>query len=121
MIRAALLALVVALVWPSDGSSSASPYTHGAGTVAQTNHDYGTLGGEHRVLDIDLDADCDASGIGCCVMMLCHPGISVDPHDMPLIVSGDDTTAAAAVRGVGRDPGVVPPPPRSLPICFLKN
>lgn len=115
MVMALLLTLAVALIWPPAEPGSASPDNHGIQTAMQSHHDHAALSGRHRVLHVDLDADCD-SGLGCCVMTLCHPGLSVDPQDMPVIAADDDTSAASMVRGVGSDPGVVLPPPRRFPL-----
>lgn len=114
VVVAALLALAVALVWPPAGSGSASPDTRGVQTAAQSNHDHGAPSGRHSI--VHVDSNCDASGIGCCVMTVCHPGISADPQDMPLAATDGDTPAATEVRGVGRAPGVVLPPPRRVPV-----
>jgi hypothetical protein len=111
----ALLALAIVLGWPPVDPGSASPYNNGVQLAAHGHHAHTEQNGHHRILHVNLDADCDSSAIGCCGMTHCYPGISVDPHDLPLLAGDDGTTAASAVRGTGSDPGMVLPPPRRLP------
>ena len=111
---AALLALALVLVWPPVGQGSASPENHLAQSGPHGHHAHLEQNDQVRVLNAHLDADCDASAIGCCMMAHCCPGISVAPHDLPVFVCNDEATAASAVRGTGSDPGMVPPPPRRM-------
>lgn len=113
---AALLALAVVLVWPPVGPGSASPYDSAGQLEPRSDHAHGAQSSQHQVVIVDLAAACDASAAGCCVMAHCYPGISVDPHDLPLFAGDEGTTAASAVHGAGRDPGMVLPPPRRSPV-----
>jgi hypothetical protein len=113
---AALLALAVVLFWSPHDPASSSPHDYGPQSLHQSHDANATLDSPHGVLHVDLDADCEASAIGCCVITHCHPEISIDPHAMPAIAAGDETTTAAVVRRLGSDPGIILPPPRRLPV-----
>lgn len=108
---AALLTLAFVLVWPpvDYGSGTAQAGTHDDHTRAEQN-------GQHSLLNVKMGADCDAMAPGCCMMAHCCQGLSVGPHDLPGFAGDDGTTAASAVRGTGSDPGMVPPPPRHMPV-----
>jgi len=116
MVIAALLALVVMVVWSPDNPGSLSP----EGDLMQSQHHSHDAAQSRNnpqgVLHAGPYADCDASGIGCCVMTHCHPGIASDLHDMTVFVADEETTPAAAVLSFGRGPAVVLPPPRRLPV-----
>ena len=111
----ALITLAVVLVWPPVGSEASSSTVHAA-TAASDNHHHAHVeeNSPQGALHGTLDEDCQASAIGCCMMTHCHPGISVDALEMATVVASDRTTAAAPVRGLGSDPGVILPPPRRL-------
>lgn len=113
---AALLALTVLFVWPPVEPSSASPDSHGIQVAHHGHHPYSKQSDQHRLLHVNLHADCDASAMGCCTMMHCCPGVSVSPHDLPLFGGNGETTAASAVHVTGSDPAMVLPPPRRSPV-----
>ncbi|MEO9787627.1 MAG: hypothetical protein ABJF67_08465, partial [Aurantimonas coralicida] len=54
-------------------------------------------------------------------MTFCHPGISVDPHDLPIVAGEDRRTSASTVRGKGSEPSVILRPPRRLPVRSFAN
>lgn len=116
MTIAALLALAVIFVWPSDDARSFSPDSgqlqslHNGHRTAESWH------GAHDVRHRDADAHCDFSGLGCCAMMHCHPGITIEAQDMTVFAADADTTVAAGVRAAENGPGVVLPPPRRSPV-----
>ncbi|WP_373489294.1 hypothetical protein [Blastomonas sp.] len=112
---AAVLTLTIVLFWPPD-HGFASSYNTGLQAEAHGHLAYSEQNDQHRHLNVKMDADCDASTIGCCVMAHCCPGISVGPDDLPLFTRNDGTTAASADRGTGSDPVMVLPPPRHLPV-----
>ncbi len=62
-----------------------------------------------------LQADCDGAAGFCCWMTTCHPGILSDPQPVPIGGMDDQTTAAAGLGGMGRDPEMILPPPRREP------
>jgi len=95
---AVLMALAVVLIWPPVSSEAASSYVHAASPASHSHHAHAEEKSHQRVLHVTLDADCHASAIGCCAMTHCHPGISVDPHEMTAIAANQETTAATAVR-----------------------
>lgn len=111
---AALLALAVVLFWPPNDPGSASPYNQGAHLAHQSHNAHAVQDTQDQAPHVNRVADCEASAIGCCVMTLCHPGISVGPHDMPDVAADDDTIPASAVQGLGSGPGIILPPPRHL-------
>ena len=113
MAMAAMMALAMVLVWPTADKGSASPYDHGVQSVLQRHHAHAAQNSRHRVLHVNLNADCDASASGWCVITP-FPGIFFEPHGMPIAATDDETTEASAVRGFGREPGVILPPPRRL-------
>jgi hypothetical protein len=118
MAVSALLALAIVFFWSPDAPGSALPHNHEL-QLAHQSHDARAVGNSrHWVIHINLVADRDASEIECCLLKLRHPGISVDPHDMPIFAHDNETTAASAVQGLGSDPGVILPRhglPRSDP------
>ena len=121
MAWAALLALAFVVVGlPADPVSS-SPHHHGVQTVIHGHHAPSAPDGGHRAHHGDRDADCDFPAIDCCAMTLCHPGISVDPHDLRIVAAENARTSASTVRGIGSEPGVILPPPRRLPVRSLAN
>lgn len=113
---AALLTLAFVLVWPSVDHGSALTDNHGVQAGTHGHRAHIEQNDQIRHLNVKLDADCDASAIGCCMMAHCCPGISVEPQDLPVFVRDDGATAASAVRGTGSDPGMVLPPPRRMPV-----
>ncbi|WP_209428176.1 hypothetical protein [Pararhodobacter sp. SW119] len=113
---AALLTLAFVLVWPPVDHGSAVSVNDGVQAGTHGHHANIEENDQIRYLNVQLDADCAASAIGCCMMAHCCPGISVGPQDLPLIVCDDGATAASAVRGTGSDPGMVLPPPRRMPV-----
>lgn len=113
VVLAALMTLAVVLVWPPEGAESASS-VHAAVTPSHSHHGHAEKKAPQQVRHSTLDEDCPVSAIGCCMMTHCHPGISVDPHQMNTMAVSDETAASAAVRGLGSDPGVILPPPRRV-------
>lgn len=113
---AALLTLAFVLVWPPVDHGSALTDNHGVQAGTHGHRAHIEQNDQIRHLNVKLDADCDASAIGCCMMAHCCPGISVGPQDLPVFVRDDGATAASAVRGTGSDPGMVLPPPRRMPV-----
>ncbi|SDX70563.1 hypothetical protein SAMN04488238_11626 [Roseicitreum antarcticum] len=111
---AVLMTLAVILVWPPLGSEAASSTIHAVFPASHSHHTHAGEDDPQRVLHVTLDVDCQASAIGCCVMNHCHPGISVDLHEMTAFASNDETMVAVALRGSGSEPGVITPPPRRL-------
>ena len=109
---AALLALAFAFVWPPANFGSPSSYDHAAQAEAHTHQAHAKPSDQHSLVTVQMDADCDAAALGCCMMAHCCPGISVAPHEMTTMAVCDETTTAAAVWGLGSDPGVILPPPR---------
>jgi hypothetical protein len=112
VVLAALTTLAVIFVWPPLGLDSASSPVYAAVASSHSHHEYAEEKGAQRVLYGMRDEDCRASVTGCCMMIHCHPGISVGPHEMAMVAAIDETATAAAVRGLGSDPGVILPPPR---------
>jgi len=113
---AALMTLAVILVWPPLGSEAAKSTIHAVAPASHSHHAKDEEEIAQWVLHVTLDADCQASAIGCCMMTHCHPGISVDPHEMSAFTSNDETMSAAAVQVLGSGPGVDLPPPRRLSV-----
>jgi hypothetical protein len=114
MAMAALLALTFAFIWPPANFGSPSPNDHTAQAESHTQHAHAKPSDQHSILTVQMDADCDAATLGCCMMAHCCPGISVGAHEITTVTASDETTAAAPVRGLGSDPGVILPPPRRL-------
>lgn len=114
MAMAALLALAFAFVWPPANLGSSSPSDYTAQAEPHIQHAHGKPSGQHSFLTVQMDAACAAAAAGCCMMAHCCPAISVGTHVMTGMAVREVTTAAEAVRGLGSDPGVVLPPPRSL-------
>lgn len=108
----ASLTLTFVLVWPPVDHGSALSDNHGVQAGLHGQHAPVDPSDQMRHHNVQLDADCDASAIGCCMMAHCCPGISVRPQDLAAFVRDDGATAASAVRGTGSDPGVALPPPR---------
>ncbi|MDM7459789.1 MAG: hypothetical protein P3W94_010700 [Paracoccus sp. (in: a-proteobacteria)] len=113
---AALLALAFVLFWPPVVHGSALSDNHAVQAGLHGQHAPIDPSGQMRHLKVQLDADCDASEVGCCMMAHCCPGISVGPHVLAVFVRDDGATAASAFYGTGRDPGVMLPPPRDMPV-----
>ena len=113
---AALLTLAFVLVWPLVDHGSALSVDHGVQARMHSHHAHIEQSDQTRHLNVQLDADCDTSAIGCCMMAHCCPGISVGPQVLAVFVRDDGATAASAFRGTGSDPGVVLPPPRGMPV-----
>jgi hypothetical protein len=115
MALTALMTLAVILVWPPIESEAASSNDHVAITASHSQHHaHAEEISPQRVLHVTLDADCQPSAIGCCMMIHCHPGISVVAHEMTTVVASDEPTIAGAPRRSGSDPAVNLPPPRRL-------
>lgn len=111
---AVLLALAVALVWPSAGPLASASDTHAHGAGATQTHVHSTHHSPvHRDTN-DVHVGCEPSGIGCCMMTLCHPGVAMDPDAMPLKRMSDETENILALEALGNGPGVDLPPPRDL-------
>jgi hypothetical protein len=106
------MALAVILVWPPLGSDAASSTDHAEITASHSHHAHAQAISAERVLHVTLDADCQHSVVGCCMMTQCHPGISVNAHEMTTVVARSETMVAPPVRGLGNNPGVILPPPR---------
>ena len=109
---AGLVALAVIFVWPPLKSDAASSTDHVAITALHSHGAHAQDIGAKRVHHVTLDADCQPSAVGCCMMTHCHPGMSVDAHEMTTVVARSETTVAPPVRGLGNNPGVILPPPR---------
>lgn len=107
MSLAVFLTLAVIFMWLPVNHGSASPCIHAAQTGTELNDAHGRIN--------VTAADCAVCANGCCQMAHCCLGISVGPQGLPMFVGDDGTTPASAVRGTGDDPGMVLPPPRSLP------
>lgn len=119
MAMAALMALAVVLVWPPDGSDTASPNVYAAGPASDIHHSHAEEDGHQPGRRVTPDADC--MGIGCCAMTHCHPGISADPHEVIAIAVNEETTTSVAVRSSGSAPRVILPPPRRLSLWSFKK
>jgi hypothetical protein len=111
---AALLALAFAFIWLPASFGSPSSYDHAAQAKAHTHQAHAKPSDQHSRLTVQMDADCDAATLGCCMMAHCCPGISVGAHEITTVTASDETTAATPVPGLGSDPGVILPPPRRL-------
>lgn len=113
---AALLTLAFVLVWPPVDHGSALSDNHGVQAGMHGHHAPIDPSDQMRHLNVQLDTECDASAMDCCMMAHCCPGLSVGPHHPPVLVRDDGATAASVVRGTGIDPGMVLPPPRRMPV-----
>lgn len=111
-VLAVLMTLAVFVVWPPRGSEALSSTDHAAITASHSHHAHAEEISPQPVLDVTLDADCQLSAIGCCMMTHCHLVISVAAHEMTNVVTSGETRAATPVRGLGSDPGMILPPPR---------
>lgn len=109
---AALMALCISLVWQLPGSLGASSHAYAVVPTSDSSHAPAEATSSLSAMHVHLEADCYDSTIGCCVMTHCHPGISVDPHEMTTVVARSETMVAPPVRGLGNNPGVILPPPR---------
>lgn len=108
----ALMTLAVIFVWSPLWSQSASSPVHAAVISYHGQHEHAEQKGPQRPSHSALDEDCQASAIGCCMMTHCHPGISVDAHEMTRVMARDETTAARPQRVLGSGPRLILPPPR---------
>lgn len=114
ILLAALMTLTVIAVWPPGGSGPASSSVSAAVISFHSYPQYPDENGSRPAVRGNLDEDCQPASSGCCMMIHCYPGISVEPHKVAAIAVNDKTTTAAATRGLGSDPGVILPPPRGL-------
>ncbi len=114
MSLAALLTLAFIFIWPPVDYGSASPHRHVAQAGSHDHQVHTDRNGQHSILNVKMDVYCDATALGCCMMAHCCLGISVGPQDLLGFVRDGGTTVASAVRGTGRDPAMVLPPPRRL-------
>ena len=106
----AMLSITVSLMWPSAGPVASSVHADMHGVETDVSHDHSA----HRDSRPDgaNHIDCEQSGIGCCMMMLCYPALAIEPRYMANMGMGSDTEPAMAARVVGSQPDVVDPPPR---------
>jgi hypothetical protein len=111
-VLAALTTLAIIFAWPPLGSNSMSSHLLAAVSSSPSHHKCAEERGAQRVLHGTRDEDCRASVTGCCMTTHCLPGLLVGPHEMATLAAIDETATAAAVRGLGSDPGVILPPPR---------
>lgn len=107
---AAMLALAVSLMWPSTDSVASSSHAHMHGIENDVSRDHSAH--HDRRLDGSNLIDCEPSAIGCCMVMLCHPALAIEPYYMAFMGRGGETEPAMAARVFGSKPDVVDPPPR---------
>ena len=112
--RTALFAFAVLFVWSPFDAGAASPYDQGVQSSPQIHQTHAAQNGQDGTSQVSHYACCDAPSVGCCVMMLCHPALSVDAHRLPIVAADDATAAATELLGLGSDPEVILPPPRSV-------
>lgn len=113
---AALLMFALAIGWPFAGTGWQTPAAHAYQTANSDHHAGAThspFGAHDRATH---EADCGASAIGCCMMTLCHPAISIEPFAMPVMAVDAATGSGRPARGPGSNPRVDVPPPRFLPV-----
>ena len=112
LLVAAALALALSLTWLST-SALASP------THAHTHHvsvDRGHAHPPHRSQLPSLHVECEPSGIGCCMMALCHPALTLEPYSFTFIGAGGEAEVSADAEALGSMLDVAVPPPRVLPV-----
>lgn len=114
MAMAALLALAFAFIWPPAKFGSPSSYDQAAQAESHTHQAHAKPCDQHSLLTVQMDADCHAATLGCCMMAHCCPAISVGAQVITPVSASDETTAATPPPGLGSDPGVILPPPRRL-------
>ncbi len=110
----ALLMLAVVFVWPPVRSEPESSMVHTATIASDGHHSHEKQHSPEQDRHGALNDGCQASVTGCCMMTHCHPGISIEPHELAAVTTHDEMTAATTVQGLGSDPGVILPPPRRL-------
>ena len=108
---AVVLVLTTNLALPL--AASASMHDHVVQSTSQIHFAHSARISDYQISDANLPAGCDASVIGCCTMMLCHPAISTNPHEMPLVSTGDALTATSVAPTLSTALEVTVPPPRS--------
>jgi hypothetical protein len=109
---AALLALVAVLMsLPHDHRVAAHPATGPHAT--QTAHIGQGISDapEHET----PAADCEATVTGCCAMVHCQPVLSVTVQELDRVTTQAACRAEHKVRSSGSDPGIILPPPRTVP------
>lgn len=109
---AALLALVLALVWSPLDHASPSSIVHAAWETAHEPDAHPEASLPSHGVPAHFDVDCHASPIACCGMAHCQPGISPGAYLTPQAVAAAETAVEAADRRLGEGPKLILPPPR---------
>lgn len=107
----ALVSVFVLFAWLAG--QSVSPQSHAASDMHKSH-----LTLEDRTVHAHphMAADCTGSTVLCCMMSLCHPAMSSDPVEIPVVLNAHATTASFATFDGGNDPAIILPPPRQLAV-----
>lgn len=110
---AAVLTLTVALVWLLEGAPHTASAQHdGMQPISHSHHGLPAGESHSQHANTHQPAECDASLIGCCVMHLCQPAISINEQDMVFGSRKDEAEDVSMKTEYGSAPEVTVPPPR---------